>query len=188
MRRKQHCHNWNSLSFAPCKFTHICTCSSAHGHSGRCYEVLSAPHTLNAPSCGHTFCGLCILKWFFSRLHICGAWHESVDCPICRAVIIPPDRNTRSESSFPFIPNRLATTTISALTDKLSARPVNTAMMVKREESDDILVSGSKRSRGRNCSRAAPAKTEEGQASQTSDIDGWREGGALRNEWLKKER
>ncbi|KAJ3533479.1 hypothetical protein NMY22_g7318 [Coprinellus aureogranulatus] len=151
-----------------------------------CYEVFSAPHTLNAPNCGHTFCGLCILKWFCSRLHGCGAWHEQVYCPMCRAEVHTPDRR----ATFPFIPNRLATTTIAALTEKLCARPPSTAMLVKREESEEVFVSGSKAARGRSCSRASQqAKTEEDSPiPDTTDVDGWREGGILRTEWLKKDR
>lgn len=156
---------------------------SAPDHPHSCYEVFSAPHSLNAPSCGHTFCGLCILKWFFSKLHGCGAWHEQVVCPMCRAEIHTPDRRT----TFPFIPNRLAATTILSLTDKLCARPAITAMLVKREEADDVLVSGSKPPRGRSCSRLLEAKSEEDDIAQTPDLDGWRDGGSLRTEWLKKE-
>ncbi|KAF6761625.1 hypothetical protein DFP72DRAFT_958592, partial [Ephemerocybe angulata] len=149
-----------------------------------CYEVFSAPHTLNAPNCGHTFCGLCILKWALSRLHGCGSWHDQIYCPMCRTEIQALDRRL----TFPFIPNRLATATIIALTEKLSTIPVNTAMLVKREESEDILVSGSKMSRGRQCSHIAEAKAEDDEVPQTPDIDGWREGGQLRTEWLKKDR
>lgn len=119
-------------------------------------------------------------------MHGCGAWHEQVYCPMCRAEIHPPDRRI----SFPFIPNRLATTTISSLTEKLSTIPANTAMLVKREENDDVLVSGSKMPRERSCSRLSQqAKTEEdSEMPQTPDVDGWREGGLLRTEWVKKDR
>lgn len=102
---------------------------------------------------------------------------------MCRAEIHTPDRRT----TFPFIPNRLAATTILSLTDKLCARPAITAMLVKREEADDVLVSGSKPPRGRSCSRLLEAKSEEDDIAQTPDLDGWRDGGSLRTEWLKKE-
>lgn len=63
-------------------------------------------------------------------------------------------------------------------------------MLVKREENDDVLVSGSKAPRGRSCSRLTQqAKIEEDpEIPQTPDVDGWREGGLLRTEWLKKDR
>ncbi|KAI6126054.1 hypothetical protein EDD16DRAFT_351679 [Pisolithus croceorrhizus] len=68
---------------------------------------MASPYTLRSPSCGHTFCATCILKWFFSRLHrSCGDWHDMVQCPICRCALSTPDCQPRSEHTFPFIPNR----------------------------------------------------------------------------------
>ncbi|TFK29713.1 hypothetical protein FA15DRAFT_663884 [Coprinopsis marcescibilis] len=153
-----------------------------------CYEVMSAPHSLNAGSCGHSFCGMCILKWFFSRLHVpCENWHESVDCPICRSLLtMTPEATPREESTFPFVPNRLASTVITSYIEKISTPPVNTAMTVKREENEGVLVSGSKR--GRNCSRANKAKEEEEHQPRTPDLDAWRDGGHLKVEWTRKDR
>ncbi|KAI6128051.1 hypothetical protein EV401DRAFT_1932568 [Pisolithus croceorrhizus] len=72
-----------------------------------CFEIMASPYTLRSPSCGHTFCATCILKWFFSRLHrSCGDWHDMVQCPICRCALSTPDYQPRSEHTFPFIPNR----------------------------------------------------------------------------------
>ncbi|KIY53356.1 hypothetical protein FISHEDRAFT_19104, partial [Fistulina hepatica ATCC 64428] len=73
---------------------------------------IAHPYSLNAGRCGHSFCAQCLLKWFFSRLHKgCGNWHESVDCPICRQmVVITPDRVPRMDITFPFVPNRLGDT------------------------------------------------------------------------------
>ncbi|EGN96669.1 hypothetical protein SERLA73DRAFT_184782 [Serpula lacrymans var. lacrymans S7.3] len=69
---------------------------------------MACPYSLNPRLCGHTFCAMCILKWFFSHLHrSCGAWHDSVDCPMCRCTLYPtPDDVPRPEYTFPFTPNR----------------------------------------------------------------------------------
>jgi hypothetical protein len=66
-------------------------------HALSCYEIMAQPYSLNPGQCGHTFCALCILRHFFSRLHkACGGWHESVDCPMCRSLlVITPDRVPR---------------------------------------------------------------------------------------------
>lgn len=72
-----------------------------------CFEIMASPYTLRSPSCGHSFCATCILKWFFSRLHRnCGDWHDVVQCPICRCPLSTPDLQPRSEQTFPFLPNR----------------------------------------------------------------------------------
>ncbi|KAH6915920.1 hypothetical protein BKA70DRAFT_1418837 [Coprinopsis sp. MPI-PUGE-AT-0042] len=155
-----------------------------------CYEVAATPYTVSSPDCGHTFCAICILKWFFSRLHPpCGSWHEAVDCPICRArFVYTPDAPPREADTFPFVPNRLATTVITAFIEKIGSHPVNTAMHVKKEE-EEVMVSGSKRAGGRKCSRKTKEEEmEEDEKPRTSAIDAWKEGGALRTEWLRKER
>ncbi|KAF9525321.1 hypothetical protein CPB83DRAFT_772248, partial [Crepidotus variabilis] len=78
------------------------------------------PYSLNPSRCGHTFCGLCILGWFFSRLHRhCGTWHESFGCPMCRSpLIITPERIPRLQLTFPFVPNRIAASVIESLVAK----------------------------------------------------------------------
>lgn len=108
---------------------------------------------------------------------------------MCRTrLTTTPDATPRAATTFPFIPNRLATTVIAAFVEKISAPSVNTAMKVKREEDEEVLVSGSKRVHGRKCSRK-PAKEEEDEDKpRTPDIDPWREGGVSRIEWLRKER
>lgn len=48
----------------------------------------------------------------------CGYWHDSLECPLCRAELpYTSDHIPRSLFSFPFTPNRLADTTIKALVE-----------------------------------------------------------------------
>lgn len=140
---------------------------------------MAHPYTLNPSQCGHTFCAICILKWFFSRLHIkCGAWHESVDCPICRSLlVITPDCIPRHDSTFPFVPNRTAAAVCESLIEKL--RTTSSAAPVVKREEKDALWEGEM-----ECSR----KETDKKATEDADVAGWREGGIMRTEWLKKDR
>lgn len=146
---------------------------------------------LTPVECGHTFCGQCTLKWFFSRLHRgCGTWHESVDCPLCRALlIITPDVPPRLTITIPFAPNRLADATLRGLLDKLASiqprreRDVKcTTPVVAKYESDPLVCFNRAQSCGikvENVSVPPPENT------------GWRawtEGGALRADWLERDR
>ncbi|KAI5984279.1 hypothetical protein EDD15DRAFT_2309140, partial [Pisolithus albus] len=86
-----------------------------------CFEIMASPYSLRAPSCGHSFCATCILKWFFSRLHRnCGDWHEAVQCPICRSPLSTPDMQPRSEQTFPFLPNRTLDAALQGLIKSLA--------------------------------------------------------------------
>ncbi|XP_006461828.1 hypothetical protein AGABI2DRAFT_70745 [Agaricus bisporus var. bisporus H97] len=149
-----------------------------------CYEIMAYPYTLNPARCGHTFCAICILKWFFSRLHrVCGGWHEAVDCPICRSVLmITPDRVPRSGITFPFVPNRVASAVIESLIDKLAG---SSLPVVKQEDPEALRISDADKE-GRKQKRGGP-KVEDGSLSSEADLDGWRQGGASRNEWLKRD-
>ncbi|PPQ67895.1 hypothetical protein CVT26_007095 [Gymnopilus dilepis] len=156
-----------------------------------CYEILAAPYALNPPNCGHTFCGLCILKWFFSRLHrVCGLWHESVDCPICRSLLIPtPDLTPRLQITFPFVPNRVTGSIVESLVEKLVKAPLSSQTQIKREESEDTWVSRTRKKRGRNCiQKREPSEENEDASQKPLDVTAWREGGHMRAEWLKKDR
>ncbi|PPQ78384.1 hypothetical protein CVT25_011607 [Psilocybe cyanescens] len=157
-----------------------------------CYEILASPYSLSPSHCGHTFCGLCILKWFFSRLHrVCGLWHESVDCPICRSILIPtPERTPRSQSTFPFVPNRVTASVIESLVEKLTNPPLYSQARIKKEEIESTWGSQSKKHRGRGCVRKREQSEEKDseKISDTLDVIAWREGGHLRAEWLKKDR
>jgi len=149
-----------------------------------CYEIMANPYTLNPGLCGHTFCALCILKWFFSRLHnACGSWHESVDCPICRSVLaLTPDGTPRSTFTFPFVPNRTAAAVLESLIEKLAGSR-GQSMKVKRERSEGLGESESrKREREKDCVPKLDATDD------NTSIADWREGGHMRTEWLKKDR
>ncbi|KAF8637659.1 hypothetical protein AX17_002727 [Amanita inopinata Kibby_2008] len=150
-----------------------------------CYEIMAHPFTLNPAKCGHTFCALCILKWFFSRLHrACGGWHEAVDCPICRThLILTPDRTPRTSLTFPFVPNRIASSILESLIEKLAHPPI--ASIIKKEDTDGSWVSESGQTCTADCIRA-PLKVKEEDGAM--DVVSWREGGCLRAEWLKKDR
>ncbi|KAL0577907.1 hypothetical protein V5O48_004071 [Marasmius crinis-equi] len=151
-----------------------------------CYEVMAHPYSLNPGQCGHTFCALCILKWFFSRLHKqCGGWHESVDCPICRSLlVITPDRTPRLDVTFPFVPNRIAATICESLIEKLAQTPSGCTLTVKREDSEGIWGS----EWNMECTRKKGESKKEEDASEESNLSHWRQGGSLRLEWMKKDR
>ncbi|KAJ7765431.1 hypothetical protein DFH07DRAFT_364797 [Mycena maculata] len=154
-----------------------------------CYEIMAQPYSLNPGQCGHTFCALCILRHFFSRLHkACGGWHESVDCPMCRSLlVITPDRVPRLDITFPFVPNRTAAAVCESMIEKLSQSSAGSGLVVKREESEGNWPPGSEwdmewgRKKGKS-------KEEEELEEENADLAGWREGGNLRTEWLKKDR
>ncbi|KAG5724908.1 E3 ubiquitin-protein ligase TRIM31 [Termitomyces sp. T112] len=149
-----------------------------------CCEILAHPYTLNPGQCGHTFCALCILKWFFSRLHFhCGSWHESVDCPMCRSLlVITPDRTPRSHATFPFVPNRTVAAVCESLIEKLRWAPSST-LVVKREDSEGAWGLG-----WASCSRKKEASKEaDEKVDDNADISSWREGGFTRTEWLKRD-
>ncbi|KAK0202700.1 hypothetical protein DFS33DRAFT_1436398 [Desarmillaria ectypa] len=131
-----------------------------------CYDIMASPFSLSAAGqCGHTFCAMCILKWSFSRLHrLCGCWHESVDCPICRSLaIMTPEKPPRLDFTFPFVPNRTASAICDSWVEKLA-----------------YALSETKKGRGRKKNRV--------RVDNPSDLPHWREGGAARKEWLRKRR
>lgn len=153
-----------------------------------CYDILATPYSLNPALCGHTFCAMCILKWFFSRLHQgCGGWHESVDCPICRSLLtITPDHIPRLSITFPFVPNRTVAAVVESMVEKLSQVPSNSTIQPKLEDHEDVWVFGSKRRRRGECKKNG-LKEETDNVVSLNVMD-WREGGHLRGEWLKKDR
>lgn len=77
------------------------------------------PYSLNHGQCGHSFCALCVLKWFFDAFdseH--GRWLENMRCPVCRATLpTTPMNNPRDMSTLPFVPNRTADATVRAYVD-----------------------------------------------------------------------
>lgn len=149
---------------------------------------MAHPYTLNPGQCGHTFCALCILKWFFSRLHPpCGGWHESVDCPLCRSLlVITPDRTPRLDITFPFVPNRTAAAVLESMIEKL-AKSSFQSTVVKREDSEPICWPLGSRGSS-ECTKKKVKAREEDLTIATSSVAAWKEGGALRAEWLKRNR
>ncbi|KAF8892147.1 hypothetical protein BD779DRAFT_1511128 [Infundibulicybe gibba] len=137
-----------------------------------CYEIMAHPYSLNPGPCGHTFCAICILKWFFSRLHrACGGWHEAVDCPICRSLLdITPDRTPRQETTFPFVPNRIAAAVCESLIEKLGA-------LSDRTGSERDIPCGRKN-----------GKSKKDDEVEEQDFNIWRDGGSAKTEWLKRDR
>ncbi|EPQ56567.1 hypothetical protein GLOTRDRAFT_138262 [Gloeophyllum trabeum ATCC 11539] len=125
-----------------------------------CYEIMACPYSLNHPLCGHTFCADCIAKWFFSRLHReCGAWHEAVNCPVCRAKLAPPQPHPpRRDWAFPFSPNRIAD---AVLTDLI-------ALLAREEKS------------GR--------KNKSSKAASLHVLSEWIAGGSLHTDWVNRDR
>lgn len=146
---------------------------------------MAYPYSLHPGHCGHTFCAICILKWFFSRLHrVCGGWHEAVDCPICRSVLIlTPDRVPRSNMTFPFVPNRVAAAVVESLIERLA---ISSLPVMKREYSEALRISESDKE-GRTRKKEV-AKFEDCDCSSEVDLDVWKEGGTMRAEWLKRDR
>ncbi|KAL0953826.1 hypothetical protein HGRIS_005006 [Hohenbuehelia grisea] len=151
-----------------------------------CYEVMAHPYTLNPGQCGHSFCGICILKWFFSRLHqACGGWHESVDCPICRSLlVITPDRTPRLDITFPFVPNRLADQVLQSLVEKVS-RPhtSGSGSAIKTEERELHWASSEM-----ECGVKKGKTKEEEEQEATCAVSEWKESGPAKVEWQRKER
>ncbi len=144
---------------------------------------MAHPFSLGPAQCGHSFCAMCILKWFFSRLHrACGGWHEPVDCPICRThLILTPDRPPRPNFTFPLVPNRIASSILESLVQKLARPPI--APVIKKEDTDSSWVSSPGQTCTADCLSESPKPKEE-----ATDIMLWREGGCMRAEWLKKDR
>ena len=49
-----------------------------------------------------------MLKYLLGGLHDCGAWHEIMTCPICRAELnLPPEKPPRPIETCSFTPNRI---------------------------------------------------------------------------------
>lgn len=100
---------------------------------------MANPYALSP--CGHSFCAICLLKWFFSRMHKkCGLWHQSVHCPICRnGIVLTPPRTPRPETTFPFTPNRAAAAVIEQQLEKLKTLSKTAKAKGKSRKHVDVI-------------------------------------------------
>jgi hypothetical protein len=108
----------------------------------------------------------------------CGGWHESVDCPICRSLlIITPDRLPRPDITFPFTPNRTVDTLLQDMVGRLAVAPAERKLVVKEEEDAE----GSSLA-------AVGISSKQKKTQHAAGIDAWRDGGNMRVEWLRRDR
>lgn len=158
-----------------------------------CYLIFfhrAIPYTLTPAECGHTFCAICTLRWFFSRLHrSCGSWHESVDCPICRSLLIlTPDATPRTLVTVPFTPNRLASKAIEDLVSKLernsSTGKSGEKEVAKRNPCRQSSGCGEKRLKSES---RTPAPLGQG-AGESGNLRDWSIGGDLLEDWQERSR
>ncbi|KAK7056411.1 hypothetical protein VNI00_002966 [Paramarasmius palmivorus] len=121
----------------------------------------------------------------------CPLWHESVDCPICRSLlVITPDRTPRLDVTFPFVPNRTAATVCESLIEKLGKTSTGCSLAVKREDSEGGLGSEWNLERGRKRGQTKKESENEDEDEDETDLrlTVWRQGGDLRREWQKKDK
>ncbi|KAH8116483.1 hypothetical protein DFH11DRAFT_1214053 [Phellopilus nigrolimitatus] len=150
-----------------------------------CYEIIACPYMLSPAECGHTFCAICTVKWFFSRLHRgCGTWHESVACPLCRSLlIITPDTVPRPTITIPFAPNRIAENTLKAMVEKLG----NICSRPKMKRKQNVITRASCKAGGDDEAKVKLEDAPSGHIGETG-VEAWSEGGALRREWAERDR
>lgn len=81
-------------------------------------RLRACPYSLPVASCGHSFCAICCLRWFFHYLEVdkTVVYHRSVDCPVCEGPLADFSilDEWRERSTFPFIPNGLAVDAIDS--------------------------------------------------------------------------
>jgi len=131
-------------------------------------EIIAHPVTVPHPNCGHTFCALCMVKHFFSRFHrTCGGWHEHVECPMCRSILIyTPNQVPRSLLTFPFAKNRMVDAAVAAMIDQLTAQIEGAGILNPCEDME---------------------QTKGGiKIDCESPLAVWRMGGSSRVEWLER--
>ena len=170
-------------------------------HHVRCYEIMyvcsiaelkaslinragsACPYVLRADRCGHSFCAVCILKWYFTQLHRdCGSWHDPLQCPLCRTELpdVPADP-PRPGFTCPFAPNRLADEAITAALQALQS------ILTPAEDMTDIDTSDSMSGKGKatakkNSITLTPLLQDDEQSL------GWRKNGPLWTEWQNRDR
>lgn len=132
----------------------------------------ACPFSLHAYNCGHSFCALCLIRWFFSSLHGCGCWHDLVSCPLCRSQAVDPAPDPpRQNALCPFIPNRLVDNVVNNMVEKLKSVVENTAVGDERHDTDHIH----ERSKAKNAPLALP-----------SELSEWGKCGQKRSDWAEK--
>ncbi len=92
--------------------------------------------------------------------------------------------------TFPFVPNRVAAATIESLVEKLIELPLCSQAKIKKEETEGLWASQSRKDRGSECARKEEQSDnkEPDKMSDALDVTVWREGGHMRAEWLKRDR
>lgn len=134
---------------------------------------------LKADRCGHSFCAICILKWYFTHLHrSCGSWHDILECPLCRAPLpeVLPD-TPRSASSCPFAPNRLADEALSVLLEQLQ----NILQPTEEAVAESSPSKGKGKQKGKSTSSPLSPVLEE-------EVLNWTKGGSSWVEWTNRDR
>ncbi|KAA1469028.1 hypothetical protein DENSPDRAFT_834553 [Dentipellis sp. KUC8613] len=160
--------------------THVTTAAAGilqqledHFSCPLCLDIVASPTMLSAYSCGHTFCGLCLAKWSFSLLHECGAWHDSIHCPFCRAPVVSSNTHARrTASSCPFLPNRIVANVVEDLVGKLNA--IAKSATPAAESSTPV---GKKRKR---------VKSEPKETQLPTSLADWADNGLRRKDWLSR--
>lgn len=128
------------------------------------HSCRACPYILSPPQCGHTYCAICILLWFFSSVcDHCQAWCEELACPLCRTSLPQvPNEVPRPMFALPFTPARAANERITFLIDSLGGPMPDPSAPVNGH---------------------AKGQSVESPTSST----GWERGGHLRTEWEERD-
>ncbi|KAI0272354.1 hypothetical protein BC834DRAFT_856392 [Gloeopeniophorella convolvens] len=140
-----------------------------------CLDIMACPYSLIARACGHSFCAVCLLKWFFSRMHSCGNWHTPVACPICRSASEVPPEVPRPPFTCPFIPGRSLDDLVTSSVEKL--RSMTSLAIESRDAPQNSTQTGE-----------TAAKIIDSEAlSLSPTLLAWGDDGVKRQEWCKKD-
>ena len=144
------------------------------------------PFLLSTAKCGHTFCGICILKWFFSQLHdCCGSWHESVACPLCRSFLIhTPERIPRHTITIPFTLNRIAENSLNAMIGRLSTLATE---LYPRHQGRHSKRRGLRKVENEDDDKVKVEEMLLGELNENG-VEGWADNGRSKKEWLSREK
>ncbi|KAI0078692.1 hypothetical protein K474DRAFT_1696910 [Panus rudis PR-1116 ss-1] len=147
-----------------------------------CLETMACPQILSPVSCGHTFCAMCILRWFFSQLHRpCGSWHDSLECPLCRAMMpYIPDDVPRTILSCPFAPNRLAEDVLQEMILELAR--LTDIPGDNHDEQGSVPGGGHDNKRG-EVKGGTPADDIAAAIAASDSLSSWKRDGTAKVEW-----